>query len=152
MIPGLCLFVFICCTADSRDAQERMRYENRNQIDYGPLVVRSVNGFVADAQGGSIPAANVGVFTESDHKLLFQTTTDSDGFFRIEGLSRGEYRLVSQYAGFCPANARIVVVGWPRGGFVKSRRFRIRMVGGGIDTCSEVTYREPAQPAAAADR
>ncbi len=152
MIPGLCLLAFFCWSGESRDAQEQMQYANHNQVDYGPLVVRSVNGFVADAQGVPIPAANVGVFTESDHKLLFQTTTDSDGFFKIEGLRRGEYRLVSQYNGFCAANARIVVAGWPRGGFVKSRRFRIRMLGRGIDTCSEVTYREAAQPATAADR
>jgi hypothetical protein len=86
-----------------------MQYENRNQVDYGPLVVRRVNGFVVDSQGASIPAANVGVFTEPDHELLFQTTTDSRGFFKIEGLNRGEYRLVSQYNEPCTANARWLV-------------------------------------------
>ena len=73
--------------AERCNAQEGMQYENRNQVDYSPLVVRRVNGFVVDSQGVSIPAANVGVFTEPDHKLLFQTTTDSRGFFKIEGLN-----------------------------------------------------------------
>ena len=152
MIPGLCLLAFIFWSAGRCNAQERMQYENRNQVDYGPLVVRRVNGFVVDGQGVSIPAANVGVFTEPDHKLLFQTTTDSGGFFKIEGLNRGEYRLVSQYNGFCTANARIMVASWPQGGIIKSRGFHIRMVAREIDTCSEVAYQEGAQPAAAADR
>jgi hypothetical protein len=116
---------------------------DQNQVDYGHLVTRSVTGVVLDASGISIPAANIGVFTESAHELVFQTTSDSNGYFTIGKLARGEYRLVSQYNGLCPANARIVVAGWPQGGLFKSRTFYVRMVARGIDTCSWVTYNRP---------
>jgi hypothetical protein len=50
-------------------AQEKMAYQNRNQIDYGPLVVRSVRGRVTDREGVPIPMVDVGVFTEREQTL-----------------------------------------------------------------------------------
>jgi hypothetical protein len=88
-------------------ACKNLTYESRNQTDYGPLVVTVVRGTVQDAEGGPIPKACVGVFTEADHKLVAFTGTDDRGKFELNGLHDGEYRLVAKYEGFCPANAKL---------------------------------------------
>jgi hypothetical protein len=150
MIRLSCLFVCALWNAASGDAQARLLYENRNQVDYGPLVVRTVSGFVFDTAGVSIPNANIGIFTEAAHDWVSQTTSDSNGYFAIGQLAIGEYRLVIQVSGLCSANAQIVVAGWPRGGLLKSRSFYGHMVAAGIDTCSFVTHQRAAQLAAGA--
>jgi hypothetical protein len=122
-------------------AQERMAYENRNQIDYGPLVVRNVSGVVVDRDGIPVPGVDIGIFSEERQELVLKTTSDSDGYFMFKRIPRGKYRLVSHYDPFCPANVRITIARWPRGGLFKSRRFRVNMVVGGIDVCSWVAYK-----------
>ena len=133
------IIIGLIATIPLAAAQERMAYENRNQIDYGPLVVRSVRGRVTDGQGVPFPAVDIGVFTESGHELVFQTITDSNGHFRIQQLPKDNYRLVVHYDSFCPANARIRVAAWPKGGLIKERNLRVNLIPGGIDKCSWVT-------------
>jgi hypothetical protein len=43
-------------------AQERMAYENRNQIDYEPLVVRNVSGVVVDRDGIPVQESTLASF------------------------------------------------------------------------------------------
>ena len=119
-------------------AQDKMAYENRNQIDY-ELVVRRIGGRVTDAQGVPVPGVDIGVFTESEHNLVSQSATDSDGHFKIEQLPRGEYRFVARYYPLCSANAQIKVAAWPKGGVLKARELRVTMIPGGIDECSSVS-------------
>jgi Carboxypeptidase regulatory-like domain len=136
-------FALITFHAGEIAAQGRMQYENRNQVDYGPLVVRKVMGVVLDAHGVPIPTTNIGIFTESAHQLIFQTTSNSGGYFSLGNLPKGEYRLVAQYDHFCSANARIVIATWPRGGWIRTRKFYIRMIPAGLDTCSTVFTYQP---------
>jgi hypothetical protein len=139
-------FMFVICSAADASAQATMQYENNNQVDYGPLVVRTVAGLVFDGSGASIPSANIGLFTEGTHSLVSQTTSNANGYFSIGQLAAGKYRLVIQSDGLCSANARIAVAGWPRGGLFKSRSFYVHMTVRGIDKCSDVTFERPPNP------
>jgi hypothetical protein len=109
-----------------------MTYENRNQIDYGPLRLRAVKGSAKDLDGVSIPKVCVGVFTETEHKLVATAETDEEGLFEIRNLPAGNYRIVAKYSGFCPANARLQIQ--PKSRSRKSLKLRMRAAG--IDTCS----------------
>src|SRR5262245_16907806 len=103
MIRILWFSIFVICSGVNGHAQPTMQYENRNQVDYGPLVVRTVTGIVFDNDGVSIPDASIGVFTEATHALVSQTRSDSNGSFTFKQLSTGEYRLVIQTNGLCSA-------------------------------------------------
>ena len=46
-----------------------LAYENRNQTDYGPRGT-AIRGTAKDSQGVAIPKVCVGVFTETEHKLV----------------------------------------------------------------------------------
>jgi len=54
-------------------------YENRNQVDYGPLQLGGVRGIVHDFQGVDIPKACVGIFTDVGHNLVEMSETDDRG-------------------------------------------------------------------------
>jgi hypothetical protein len=120
---------------------DQMRYENRNLIDYGPLVVRTVSGRVVDADGLPIAGASVGVFTEPDHRLVTQTVSSEQGEFEVLGLQRGLYRVVVRSPRLCVANAKISVARWPRGGVLGSRRLRVALIAFRTDTRSSIEYR-----------
>jgi len=120
-------------------AQAPMPYQNRNQIDYDPLVVRVIAGTVSDSHG-SIPNARIGLFSEPGHQLVTEIRADDNGTFRTDAPS-GEYRLVVAVDGLCPANAKIRVAAWPRGGLFRSRQLRVRLTVGSIDSCSWIEYR-----------
>jgi hypothetical protein len=88
-----------------------LSYEDRNQTDYGPLQISRIRGIAQDAQGGPIPKACAGIFTETDHKLIAVTETDEDGHFELDGIRDGDYRLMvkDRYKVFCPAHAMLRV-------------------------------------------
>ena len=109
-----------------------MAYENRNQVDYGPLQLGSVRGIAQDFQGVEIPRACVGIFTDADHKLVATGETDDHGRFVLSGVPKGVYRLVVKYPGFCPANALVRISGG------KGKSAIVHMKAAGIDTCSYV--------------
>ena len=111
-----------------------LTYESRNQTDYGPLVVAAIRGVAQDAEGGPIPKACVGVFTETDHKLLAVTQTDDGGKFGLNGIPDGEYRLVAKYDGFCPANAKLRIERHAK----SKKSLTVQMRFAGLDTCSYV--------------
>ena len=110
-----------------------MAYEDRNQIDYGPLPVSKLRGKAVDLSGSPIPGVCVGLFKESDHSLVESAATSANGEFALKNAPRGVYRLVARYPAFGTANARIRV-GLGAKGVV------LRMRPSGIDTTS---YIEP---------
>jgi hypothetical protein len=114
-------------------------YENHNMIDYGPLVFRSISGVIIDPTGVAMPGGSIGLFTEHDHKLLANSTTDTNGSFTLQHVFPGRYRLVAHFDGFCPANVRIEIVSWPRGGL--KRKLVIHGVLPAIDSCSYGAYK-----------
>ena len=71
------------------------RYEDRNQIGNGPLVVRQVIGRVIDPTSVAIPGTCVGLFTEGDHELVASVATDENGNFSLAGIAPGKCRLVA---------------------------------------------------------
>jgi hypothetical protein len=109
-----------------------MPYENHNQIDYGPLRIGSLEGTVKDIQGVEIRGACIGVFTETDRRLLVTTQSDDTGHFNIAGLPNGDYRLVISADGLCAANVRIVF----KNGSRRKQRLVTKMRPTGIDACS----------------
>jgi hypothetical protein len=109
-----------------------MAYENRNQIDYGPLHIRTVKGIARDLDGVVIPKLCVGVFTDTEHKLVATTETDASGCFEIKNLPRGNYRLVAKYAGYCPANVHLQIEPKSR----SKKTLTLQMRPAGLDTCS----------------
>jgi hypothetical protein len=131
-------FVFaLILGASSFDAQMttsrvQMTYQDRNQVDYGPLRVGVAKGRVRDDAGVAIPSVCLGLFSEPDHKLVATTQTDVKGAFRFRHVASSRYRIVAKYEGFCPANAILLVQPTAR------RSLRIHMKPAAIDTCSYV--------------
>lgn len=113
---------------------KNMAYENRNQTDYGPLRLSVVRGVANDDQRVPIPKACVGLFAETNHKLIVVTETDNEGRFDLAGIPSGNYRLVVTYEGLCPANARVRVAASMR----RAKQVVVHLRPAGIDTCSYV--------------
>ena len=120
-----------------------VEYENHNQTDYSRLIVQNVKGVITGPQEGTIPKACVGIFTEifteKDHKLVASAETDSNGYFALQIVSPGLYRLVVKAGLLCAANVPLLVV-------VKSQKknkvLHVHMKPRGLDSCS---YGETAQ-------
>ena len=120
-----------------------LEYENHNQINPPSLSVRAVAGRVIAQDGVSVPNACLGLFTERDHRLVANIVADDDGNFRFRNVPSGQYRLVvrDEYGGFCTANSRINIIGWPRGGIRKRRRIIVHLRPSAIDVCSYADYK-----------
>lgn len=118
----------------SGTACKNLSYQNRNQVDYGPFQVATILGNAKDAQGVAIPKVCVGVFTESDHKFLAATETDDSGHFELKHIPNGDYRLVANYEGFSPANAKLRVERRKR----SKKPLVVQMRSGGLDSVSYV--------------
>src|ERR1700683_2087709 len=82
-----------------------MIYQDRNQVDYGPLRVAAIRGNARDPKGVAVPKVCIGVLTEADHRLIAAAETDDKGHFEFKGIPAGYYRLVTDTEGFSPANA-----------------------------------------------
>ncbi len=133
---GVCLLglSFGAVVQAAGDQCKSLTYESHNQIDYGPIIVNSIRGVAQDAQGVPIPKACVGVFTETEHKLLAVAETDDGGRFELTVIPRGEYRLVAKYEGFCPVNAKLRI-----GRRSKDKKpLMLQMRPAGLDSCSYV--------------
>ena len=76
----------------------------------------------------------IGIFTETDHKLIAATETDDNGHFELKGVPGGEYRLVAKYKSFCPANAEVRIERRSR----SKKLLTVQMRLAGLDTCSFV--------------
>lgn len=108
-----------------------MVYENHNQVEPKILQLGTVRGVV---QWGRVRIAKacIGVFTETDHKLVATIETDDTGQFSSERIPKGAYRLVVRYSAFCSANAPIQVSG------KRGKSATVHIEAAGIDTCSYI--------------
>jgi hypothetical protein len=138
----LCALLFGCCGhASFSQSCGQMAYLNQNQIDYRLGELGQIRGTGVDPDGITIShQLCVGIFSESEHKLLRFGQGDDNGVFVLEtnGLPDGEYRLVIQVIGFCPANAIIRIKARSR----KKRSLVARMRPSAIDTCSSIEVRK----------
>jgi|KBSMisStandDraft_5_1062788.scaffolds.fasta_scaffold1790381_1 hypothetical protein len=107
-------------------------YENHSQIDGAQIQLLAIEGNARDGSSVAVPALCVGLFSDSDHRLIATTTTDADGHFSFRNIRRGDYRLVAQGQGFCAANARVRIRGSLRG----RKPLFLHMQTRGIDSCS----------------
>lgn len=116
-----------------RDSSPCMvEYENHNQIDYGPLIVRAVKGAITDPSQGAVPKVCVGIFNEKDHKLVATTESDADGMFSLQGVPPGQHRLVVKADPLCAANVPLRVVKSQ----TKKDVLLVHMQPRGLDSCS----------------
>ena len=100
-----------------------------------PFRLSKVAGHVHDKDGAGIRDSCATLFTNKSHKKVISgTVNNDDGRFTLRNVSDGTYILVVRYISFTPALATIIL-DHKRG---SSRLLRIKMVLGGIDTCSEV--------------
>jgi hypothetical protein len=135
----LIAIIFILIGCDSIRAQQArsdcasMEYANHNQIDY-LLRVTSIQGTVKVSDEAAAGGACIGVFAESDRKLLATVKANERGSFQIAGIENGTYRLVVTADGLCVANAKIVVTTQPR---VRKKLIAV-MKPRGIDVCSYI--------------
>lgn len=106
-------------------------YEDQNQVDYGPLIVREVKGVVTDPKV-AIPQACLGIFTEKDHKIVATTESDANGKFSLQAVPPGLYRLVVKVDSLCAANVSLQVVKHQK----RKRGLRVHMRPRGLDSCS----------------
>lgn len=118
----------------------QMEYGHKNQIDPEPLFVRSISGRVITEVGrpakelGTSPAC-LGLFTDSDHRLLAKAVADESGLFKFNSVPPGRYRLVVRdpQDALCVANLPLRIVRWPRG-TLRSLVIHMRPIG--LDDCS----------------
>lgn len=108
-------------------------YEDNNQVNYGPLIVRELKGVVTDP-AGAVPQACVGIFTEKDHKIVAAMESDANGKFSLQSVPPGRYRLVVKVDHLCAANVRLRVVKHQK----KKRVLQVHMKPRGLDSCSYV--------------
>lgn len=109
-----------------------VEYENHNQIDYGPLVVQDVKGTITDPGKSAVSKGCVGVFTETDHKLVAATESNADGKFSLQSVPPGRYRLVVKADPLCAANVPLRVVKNQR----NKQVLHVHMKPRGLDSCS----------------
>jgi hypothetical protein len=114
----------------------QMVYEHKNQIDAKPIEVGLIRGATVYKDGVALGPICVGIFTESEHKLLAYGQSDENGAFTLDTsrLPDGEYRLAGQVLGFCPANQIIRI----RSRSHKKRTLLVHMYLPEIDICSYV--------------
>jgi hypothetical protein len=135
----------LCAVAPPLSAQvgnqacKDMEYEHRNQLDNVPYRIRQVKGTASDQEGFAIPGICIGIFTETEHKLVATAETNEKGVYELKNLPAGDYRPVAHYNGLCPANVRLRIQ--PR---LRSKKvLALHMVGPAIDSCS---YGELTKP------
>jgi len=131
----LACFTFLAVVpgaAQSQGGCSDERYENHNQVDYGPLRLSAVRGVAIDPTRVPMSRACVLLFEERKHALVSKIETASDGSFNLPKVKNGAYRLVVKGYGFCPANVPIVV----QLSHKERRRLIVHMQGAGIDSCS----------------
>ena len=107
-------------------------YQNHNQIEYGPLLVRAVAGRVIDRQSAVVPGACLTVFSEIGHKLVTSARTDAKGGFRLAKIREGRYRVVVMVDGFCAASVPIRLSSRAVG----EKQLLVQMRAPGVDDCS----------------
>ncbi len=129
---------FFACGATALSAQacSNMPYLHQNKFDPEPIELSHVQGAAADQNGAPVAQLCVGLFSAQKHELVRYAQSDAKGVFSLDtnGLPDGEYRLVGQLLGFCPANAIIDI----NSHSPQKKPIVIHMNLPGADTCSTV--------------
>jgi hypothetical protein len=132
MTSGLCL-------AQQRGGSSECStaYENHNQIDYGPLRLRFVEGTsiiqVGTQKQPGAPGACFVLFTEKNHRLVLTIKADSDGRFEMKDVAAGRYRLIARAEGLCTANIPLEVL---KASHRQKTEILVHFQPTGVDTCS----------------
>jgi hypothetical protein len=134
LVPGLLV------SAQTPKCKSPIEYGNRNQVNPTRSTVRGLSGRVISEVGdpareiGPVPAC-LGLFTETDHRLVASAVANQEGRFRFGVVRSGRFRLVVRdpLNSFCLANMPLHVVKWPRR---KTKPLVIHMRPAGIDDCS----------------
>ncbi|MGB7437050.1 MAG: hypothetical protein WBR26_05765 [Candidatus Acidiferrum sp.] len=115
-------------------------YLHQNKFDPQPLELHRVQGAALDQNGKPVAQLCLGLFSTPDHKLMRFAQADRNGNFSLDthDLPDGEYRLVGQLIGFCPANAIIDI----NSHFRHKKPLVVHMNLPGTDTCSYVELRK----------
>jgi protocatechuate 3,4-dioxygenase beta subunit len=79
-----------------------------NHLDVRLSAGNSVAGTVVSASGGPVADASVRAMSAADGSFGRNTTTDSSGAFRFEGLAPGHYSFVASKAGYADGQVRDV--------------------------------------------
>ena len=95
-----------------RSCENLNQYENRNQVDNRPLVVKSVAGRAKDNEDLPLYDACISLFTEDGTALLATVKADRNGSFDFGRIAPGKYRLIARdfHNAYCVANALVRVV------------------------------------------
>ena len=137
ILTGLLLLVLPTSAQQlSEDCKTKITYENRNQIEYQPLSISTIAGVALDKDKVPVPVVCLGLFTESDHRLVASTVTDGKGNFEFSQVAPGRYRLVAKYNGFCPANISLRLVRRSSKSQRRVERLVLHMQLAGVDSCS----------------
>lgn len=134
---ALATALFACgATALSAQACSNMPYLHQNKFDPEPIELSHVQGTAADQNGAPVAQLCVGLFSAQKHQLVRYAQSDAKGVFSVDtkGLPDGEYRLVGQLLGFCPANAIIDI----KSHSPEKHSLVVRMNLPGTDSCSTV--------------
>jgi hypothetical protein len=119
---GIGISLFLICSlgkAQKDDfnaiCRDAMVYENRNQVDYGPLKTIGIRGqAVLDNHGfgvrSPVPHACISLFGENNHEWIVTTIADDKGNYSFKGVKPGQYRLVARSNDLYSANVPILVI------------------------------------------
>lgn len=127
-------------------------YENKNQVDPRPLVMKAITGRVLFQTGdragevkdvGPVPRACLSLFSEGSHKKIASLTADEEGRFNFGNIPSGHYRLLVRdpYAGLCVANIPLKVSGFHKLKARGRKQLIVHMRASAIDDCSYGEYR-----------
>src|SRR5687767_16034613 len=64
-------------------------YENHNFLELGALTVGDLKGQVTNEKSAPIPQSCLGVYTETEHKLIASTTSDENGNYKFDKIRPG---------------------------------------------------------------
>ena len=123
------------------DACRSLEYQNENQID-NMLKLRRIQGTVVDMEfpPSPVPRTCMGLFTDSDRKLVTAVESDRYGAFAFGPVQPGRYRLVAEQPGLGVANVILQVVRWPSGGILSSRELVVKLGPSDFHTSSFVDF------------
>jgi len=142
IVPAVLCAVLLGCSANALLAQscKGMAYLHQNQFDPKPIELLQVQGTAVDRNGTLLAQLCVGIFTASELSLVRYAQSDSNGVFSVDtnGLPDGEYRLVGELLGFCPANAIININSHSH----HRKSLVVHMNLPGTDTCSYVKVKK----------
>jgi hypothetical protein len=139
LVAGMLVVLCGLCLAQQRGSSSECStaYENHNQIDYGALKVRLVDGTsiveVGTQKQPGVPEACFVLFAENDHKLVATVKADSEGRFQHKDVAPGRYRLIARAGGLCAANIPLEVLSPAHR---RKTEILVHFRPAGIDTCS----------------